>query len=484
MGLVSSRCCGDRLQGRSVPLKEFEASPLGLAREQKLKMEEQTDTPTFCDRGSQSSAGEQKAPSPTNAAPVSSVCTDQRLVQPAVTMGTVGGARTLSVSLEQLAHDPGAAQRRVCSRKPGDGNGGVTSADHSEEELNQEDAAPVALDDLSVLDRLGLSSGEMTEEEMEAAFVQLALAFRCDQHTLRRRLQVEQQARNLAERNVWQELDQGRNALQQVLRGLCLDSKRVKILQRLELCFNILARTVERISSTAEVLGAVHQEARTNRAVELMMAHVENLQRRHVRDSAELEEARRLAERSSCSWQPSDPRDEGEMRQKLAKSAQPGSRRRVSVAVVPSTQPQSEVQRGAGGRGGTRTGRLDSRPPEAPLPAVAPPPPLQVACPPRSPEPEDRALSAHSPSQEAVCGRPRSRGQDQGPVTASREPEPHGCGEDTRPALCLDPHKQGPLGPWMSKCRRVLLWLYVVALVCVILTGVSLWFSRGIIFWM
>lgn len=45
----------------------------------------------------------------------------------------------------------------------------------------------------------------------------------------------------------------------QALKSLCLDSKRSKVLQRLELSLDILGGTVERISNTAEVLGAVHQ---------------------------------------------------------------------------------------------------------------------------------------------------------------------------------------------------------------------------------
>lgn len=49
------------------------------------------------------------------------------------------------------------------------------------------------------------------------------------------------------------------NVCFQTLKGLCLDSKRSKILQRLELSLDILGGTVERISNTAEVLGAVHQ---------------------------------------------------------------------------------------------------------------------------------------------------------------------------------------------------------------------------------
>lgn len=45
----------------------------------------------------------------------------------------------------------------------------------------------------------------------------------------------------------------------QILKSLCLDNKRSEILQKLELSLDILGGTVERISNTAEVLGAVHQ---------------------------------------------------------------------------------------------------------------------------------------------------------------------------------------------------------------------------------
>lgn len=124
---------------------------------------------------------------------------------------------------------------------------------------------------------------------LQRAFSQIALAFRCDQYTLKQRLQAEEHARNLAEENVQLELTRGRETLEvqdkcdvdprasacakhpegahlkmcvcpfQTLKGLCLDSKRSKVLQRLELSLDILGGTVERISNTAEVLGAVHQ---------------------------------------------------------------------------------------------------------------------------------------------------------------------------------------------------------------------------------
>lgn len=56
----------------------------------------------------------------------------------------------------------------------------------------------------------------------------------------------------------------------QTLKGLCLDSKRSNILQKLELSLDILGGTVERISNTAEVLGAVHQVHRGSSALFLV----------------------------------------------------------------------------------------------------------------------------------------------------------------------------------------------------------------------
>ncbi|XP_072537016.1 uncharacterized protein [Salminus brasiliensis] len=100
----------------------------------------------------------------------------------------------------------------------------------------------------------------MTEEELENAFCQLALAFHCDQHTLDQRLQAEEHARNYAEENLKLEVERGQDLLE-TLKGMCLDIKRAKVIQSLELCLNIISGTIERIANTAEVLGAVHQPA-------------------------------------------------------------------------------------------------------------------------------------------------------------------------------------------------------------------------------
>ncbi|CAB1336779.1 unnamed protein product [Coregonus sp. 'balchen'] len=131
----------------------------------------------------------------------------------------------------------------------------VLDSEDSEEESSEEQQPVTPWNDLCIIDRVGLNSAKMSEEQVE--------------YTLKQRLQAEEHARNLAEENIQLELMRGRETLE-TLKALCLDSKRSKILQRLELCLDILRGTVERISNTAEVLGAVHQEARVSRAVELM----------------------------------------------------------------------------------------------------------------------------------------------------------------------------------------------------------------------
>ncbi|KAG7521349.1 hypothetical protein JOB18_046592 [Solea senegalensis] len=183
----------------------------------------------------------------------------------------------------------------------------MLGSEDSEEETSQEDSPLMSWNELSIIERVGLNSVEMSEKDLETAFSHITLAFRCDQYTLKQRLQAEEHARNLAEENIQLELTRGRETLE-TLKGLCLDSKRSKILQRLELSLDILGGTVERISNTAEVLGAVHQEARVTRAVELMVAHVESLRRRHDRNVAELQETKKMIQQQNSCRYIFDPR--------------------------------------------------------------------------------------------------------------------------------------------------------------------------------
>ena len=57
---------------------------------------------------------------------------------------------------------------------------------------------------------------------------------------------------------------------------------------------DVLHHASDRISSSAELYGAVQQEARISRAIEIMLLHLENVKRIHDKEHAELEEARKL----------------------------------------------------------------------------------------------------------------------------------------------------------------------------------------------
>ncbi|XP_051758354.1 inositol 1,4,5-triphosphate receptor associated 2 isoform X2 [Ctenopharyngodon idella] len=174
----------------------------------------------------------------------------------------------------------------------------------------------------------------MTEEELEAAFSRLSLAFRCDQFTLCQRLETEEHARDNAEDNLKLEVERGMEIIE-TLKGMCLDIKRAGLLQRLELCLNIIGGTIGRISNTAEVLGAVHQEAKVSHAVELMVAHVENLKHRHERNSVELEEMKKQMEKSSRERYVCEQREEIDAIDKPEKDSQkPHLRRRISTNVI------------------------------------------------------------------------------------------------------------------------------------------------------
>ncbi len=55
----------------------------------------------------------------------------------------------------------------------------------------------------------------------------------------------------------------------------------------------MLRHSADRVSSTAEVYGAVQQEARISRAIEVMLLHVDNLKRIYETEHAQLEEAKK-----------------------------------------------------------------------------------------------------------------------------------------------------------------------------------------------
>ncbi|XP_064425205.1 inositol 1,4,5-triphosphate receptor associated 2-like [Latimeria chalumnae] len=160
--------------------------------------------------------------------------------------------------------------------------------------------------------------------------------------SLKKRLRVEERARDVAEENILKERECSR-ALTQQLKSTCLDPKRRDILQQLEQGLKVLSNSIEQVACTAEMLGAVHQEARVSRAIEVMIQHVDNLKRCHFWDHAELEEMKRLIQQNSRNHQLAEICGKliMLMTQRFKSSAvtgaelPPSSRRRVSIAVIP-----------------------------------------------------------------------------------------------------------------------------------------------------
>ncbi|MCJ8737455.1 hypothetical protein PDJAM_G00024180 [Pangasius djambal] len=179
----------------------------------------------------------------------------------------------------------------------------------------------------------------LTEKEVENAFVQLSLAFRNDNYTLDTRLKQAERERNLTEENTEKELEEFKNSLKSTV-SLWQNAEQREFYQRLIETVAVLHRLANRLSSRAEMVGAVRQEKRMNKATEVMLQYVENLKRTYEKDHAELMEFKKLANQNSnrCYGGSVETGDDGVPRAARSMSLTMGKalpRRRVSVAVVP-----------------------------------------------------------------------------------------------------------------------------------------------------
>ncbi|XP_012943760.1 serine-rich adhesin for platelets [Aplysia californica] len=148
------------------------------------------------------------------------------------------------------------------------------------------------------------SVDQLPEKEIESKFVSLSLAFKTDKLTVDQRVSVQERARDLAEQNVDRELQGLREAVE-VMSDLVPDSQVRDVLQRIRQHIDVLEQSAARVSSRAEVFGAVQQERRMCKAMEVMVLYTENLRRIREREESELQEARKvLSERSGPGLSP------------------------------------------------------------------------------------------------------------------------------------------------------------------------------------
>uniref|UniRef100_A0A8C4VCJ4 Inositol 1,4,5-triphosphate receptor associated 1 n=1 Tax=Falco tinnunculus TaxID=100819 RepID=A0A8C4VCJ4_FALTI len=215
----------------------------------------------------------------------------------------------------------------------------LPSPTEEEETKTSSDVMPsipdVLLRKLRVHKSLPGSSPPLTEKEVENVFVQLSLAFRNDSYTLESRINQAERERNLTEENAEKELENFKAAITSSAH-LWHHYEHREAYQKLLEDIAVLRRLAARLSSRAEMVGAIRQEKRMSKATEVMMQYVENLKRTYEKDHAELMEFKKLAnQNSSRSYGASEdgvPRSSRSMSLTVGKNM---PRRRVSVAVVP-----------------------------------------------------------------------------------------------------------------------------------------------------
>ncbi|NWX82131.1 MRVI1 protein, partial [Nothoprocta pentlandii] len=215
----------------------------------------------------------------------------------------------------------------------------LPSPTEEEEAKSSSDVMPsipdLLLRKLRVHKSLPGSSPPLTEKEVENVFVQLSLAFRNDSYTLEARINQAERERNLTEENAEKELENFKTAITSSA-ALWHHCEHREAYQKLLEDIAVLRRLAARLSSRAEMVGAVRQEKRMSKATEVMMQYVENLKRTYEKDHAELMEFKKLAnQNSSRSYGAAEdgvPRSSRSMSLTVGKNM---PRRRVSVAVVP-----------------------------------------------------------------------------------------------------------------------------------------------------
>ncbi|XP_031961611.1 lymphoid-restricted membrane protein [Corvus moneduloides] len=175
------------------------------------------------------------------------------------------------------------------------------------------------------------------EKEVEAEFLRLSLGFKCDLFTLDKRVKLEERSRDLAEENLKKEITNAVKMLE-ALAPLCEeDNQAQEIIKKLQKSLQFLSQYAARVASRAEMLGAINQESRVSKAVEVMIQHVENLKRMYAKEHAELEELKQVLLQNERSFSSLGDRDES-TNKKLPSpfNFKPSSAlRRVSIATVP-----------------------------------------------------------------------------------------------------------------------------------------------------
>ncbi|CAL8339308.1 unnamed protein product [Arctogadus glacialis] len=249
-----------------------------------------------------------------------------------------GASQTVSVPMAGSDSSPNAVPGREDR---------LSESSHSTDQLQRSGKAAEDLSEASEKDETSVISDgsevvkeerpshSQTDKEIEVEFQRLSLGFKCDLFTLEKRLRLEERSRDLAEENVRKEISSCQGLLQALIPLCDDDSQSIEIVHRLQKNLEILIQSMTRVSSRSEMLGAIHQEHRVGRAVEVMFQHVENLKRMYTKEHTELVELRQTLMQNERSF--GSQTDKADFRGKSPSSSQyyKHSVRRVSIAAIP-----------------------------------------------------------------------------------------------------------------------------------------------------
>lgn len=157
-----------------------------------------------------------------------------------------------------------------------------------------------------------ISIESLSEQEIDAKFHTLALAFKTDKFTLDQRVKLYKHQRDVDENNAKTELGNLDEIVQELYRLLLgcdskffnntnlLHLKELKcMLDKINFQIQVIKSIIMKISSRSELYGSVKQEEKLSTAFDVILMHTENLKRSKERDAKELEDMKRLVASSS-----------------------------------------------------------------------------------------------------------------------------------------------------------------------------------------
>uniref|UniRef100_A0A0K8SKW9 Protein MRVI1 n=3 Tax=Lygus hesperus TaxID=30085 RepID=A0A0K8SKW9_LYGHE len=193
---------------------------------------------------------------------------------------------------------------------------------------------------------------QLTDGDVENKYTSLVLAFKTDKLTLTRRLELQNKLRDQAEINMTHEFDALKSVIQ-LLSTVCIDAEKAEMFEKIRQQVETLYKATLRVSSTAEMYGAVQQENRLSKAVDIVLRHVDNLKQAYDKEKTEHEETKKLAQKETKPVSPA------------VSALKNSGKRRASIATLHQGQSHGEavnasaeekmLRRGSSSRRGSRS---------------------------------------------------------------------------------------------------------------------------------